>query len=501
MYIHVFTLEIFLTLAIFFHFFYNIFFFKEVDDLKKFLLYQKTQIYLILFLAIFILLNVDYSVDFYYSNDFFVSNLSIIQLKFIFLNLNLLTFYLVYFTFSLEKLQRFEYFTLYLLFILGSCLLISANHLFSIYLTIEILSLILYILATNKKYSIFSIEAKRQYFFFETFFSIVFLIGMLILYEIFGSLSMFKLSSINYFELPLLYNKLIWFAYLFIFVAIFAKLLIVPLHFWVPNFYKNVPLSTLIIFFILLKFNFVMLLIKIIFIMECFANDLKIFFILIGIFLIIVGIFNALQQRCFKKLLFFGSIAHIGFTIFGLSQTFYLQNILIFLIIYSLITLLIWALIIELYFNKITFMEQIKFLEIIFFKTFFIQFYDNTFSPRIYPYYFFLFYIFGLPPFILLFKKIRFLLETYGDQYVLFTLIFAISSYYLASYIITELDAYIIRKNLKRLKNSFAKIKVMNEWLIMFKTYNIYYIILLILLLLIIIRFPDILIILPLHYF
>jgi NADH-quinone oxidoreductase subunit N len=489
MYFHVFSVEIFLSLAILAHLLYNTFFFVKREHLTQNLLGQGTQIYSILLAAIFILIKFHLIADFQYSNGFFSYSPGTIQLKLIFLIFNFCAFYVIYYTYFLENLKRFEYFTLYLLFILGSCLLISSDHLFSAYLTIEMLSLISYIFATYKHNSIFSVNAGISYFIAGAIFSVMFLVGLVMLYSTFGALSVLELANLNYFSLDREYERVLYIAYLFVFIAIFAKLLVAPFHFWAINIYEGLPLSTFIIFLFLSKFSLIVFLLKLITSMGYFLEQFKLFFIITGILSIAFGTFGALEENRFKKLLFFSSIANMGFIIFGLTQNSSVHNVIAFLIIYSFTLLMLLLVLMELHFQRLVFMKTVKILKNAFFSIFFIRDYRNRYDINVWIFIFLLFSLAGLPPFPLFFAKVQILLEALADSYVIFTLIVMFLSTLGMYYNIRLLKIYIFDPTLKPIQNNIEKIKLTSDWSTMFRTFSIYYIILFVFLLVLTIEF------------
>ena len=65
---------------------------------------------------------------------------------------------------SLNKINSFEYYIITLLAIISMCLLLSSLDLITIYISMEMLSLNLYVLAAFKRYCSFSVEAGLKYF-------------------------------------------------------------------------------------------------------------------------------------------------------------------------------------------------------------------------------------------------------------------------------------------------------------------------------------------------
>jgi len=103
---------------------------------------------------------------------------------------------LTYTYLRVEKIYEFEFPTLIVLTVFATFLLISAYDLVTLYLSIEMQSLCLYILATFKKTSRFSSEGGIKYFILGSFSSSLLLFGMSLIYGSTGSTN--YLNIINF---------------------------------------------------------------------------------------------------------------------------------------------------------------------------------------------------------------------------------------------------------------------------------------------------------------
>ena len=95
------------------------------------------------------------------------------------------------------RLRAYEFFVFILGIALSLCLLISSYDLLSIYLSMEFLSLIFYVLASWKKNSYFSAEAGLKYFILGSVASIFFLFGASLIYFALGTTKFSFFSFIN----------------------------------------------------------------------------------------------------------------------------------------------------------------------------------------------------------------------------------------------------------------------------------------------------------------
>lgn len=212
-------------------------------------------------------------------------------------------------------------------FLISICILIVLTiDLLLIYILLECLSTIIIIISlinsSNKKIA----ESLVIYFVLNIIVSAFLLCGLLLIYFLFQSFNIVKLSelfklicitktqSLNY----LLNIKICIFFY---YTGFIFKLGLFPLHFYVPYLYESSHpgsinlLSTVIksvCFFVLAKINFFLffqLNIKII-------NDLLVF---LGILSMIIGTLSAYSTKYIKKFIGYSSISHFGFLLIGIG--------------------------------------------------------------------------------------------------------------------------------------------------------------------------------------
>lgn len=125
----------------------------------------------------------------FFSNFLFINDESSKILKMLTLFVCFFTLNIVFQSFSLQRLNFFEFFIIFLLSLFSLLLLISSSDLISFYLVIEMQSLCFYILASFKRDSAFSTEAGLKYFISGAFISGVFLFGSSLIYGVLGTLN------------------------------------------------------------------------------------------------------------------------------------------------------------------------------------------------------------------------------------------------------------------------------------------------------------------------
>jgi NADH:ubiquinone oxidoreductase subunit 2 (subunit N) len=292
--------------------------------------------------------------------------------------------------------------------------LITSFDLFLIYLCIEgityILYLILIIALTNNIY-FFDQKYKNifiKYFIFNSVSSLFLLFSLSLLFSITGNLSLnflylffkyyFKIFCITY------YNYLFILIFVLFCIGFFFKLLIFPFFFWAHDFYENLPIYLFIFLSTIYKFIifsiFFFLLKLVFFIIYKFAF----LFLFIGILTFICGFIGAFFTAKIRVFLFYTSINQIGLCLIAISQFLLTQLNFSFLITiffyfyFYIITLFFFLLTI---YSIFFFKRQLQTIEY-FNQLYFIK-YTNFLNTLILSG--FLFSFAGIPPFIGFFLK------------------------------------------------------------------------------------------------
>lgn len=250
--------------------------------------------------------------------------------------------------FSLQKLNFFEFFTVFLLSVLALLLLVSSSDLLSAYLVIEMQALCFYILASFRRNSAFSTEAGLKYFISGSFISGVFLLGCSFIYGALGTLNFNEINLLLSFPLDNDFTPIKSFlliGVLCVTVTFFFKISAAPFHFWSPDVYEGSPLSTTVIFSIVPKLVLFSFFIRWISIVSNIFFDINFIFIACGIISVFLGTFFALRQKRLKRLVIYSSIAQVGFLVAALSTQSVdgFSAIYFFLVIYIITSVLVWA--------------------------------------------------------------------------------------------------------------------------------------------------------------
>lgn len=339
--------EIFLSLCILVQLVFNAYL---ITDLKNnFPIIDKeilSQTFFILFCLLCLLVNS--KIEGFFSNFLFLNDAGSRVVKILFVSICCSILLVLIRSFKLQKLNFFEYFSIFLMSVLSLLLLISSGDMITAYLVIEMQALSFYILASFRRNSAFSTESGLKYFISGAFISGIFLFGCSILYGIFGTLSFTNLSLLLAFPLNDNFKELYSFLFigvLMITITFLFKLSVVPFHFWSPDVYEGSPLISTIIFSIIPKFAIIHFFIKWLSITLDFFDNFSNLLLFCGFFSFFVGAFFALRQKKLKRLIIYSSIAQIGFIISGLSVSTLdsLISTYFFIIIYILTSILVWT--------------------------------------------------------------------------------------------------------------------------------------------------------------
>ncbi len=134
-----------------------------------------------------------------------------------------------------------EYFAVTLFATTGMMLLVSSENVLLIFLSLELLSLSLYVLAAFNKRSSHSTEAALKYFLFGGMSAAFLLFGLSFLYGLSNSTNLVQIS--HAIKSPPL-DPLLAVAIIMIVLGFGFKVAAVPFHFWAPDVYEAAPASS-----------------------------------------------------------------------------------------------------------------------------------------------------------------------------------------------------------------------------------------------------------------
>jgi len=218
-----------------------------------------------------------------------------------------------------EHLESPEYYALMLCSATGMMLMASANDLITIFLSLEILSIALYVLAAFDRRRLASQEAGLKYFLLGSFSSAVFLYGIALVY---GATGTTNLTGIAQFlaKFVLLHDGVLFVGFALLLVGLGFKVAAAPFHMWTPDVYQGAPTPVTAFMAAATK-------------AAAFAAFLRIFvgaFRLyevdwrpavfgLAVLSLLVGSIAAVVQTDVKRMLAYSSVSHAGYVLIGVQ--------------------------------------------------------------------------------------------------------------------------------------------------------------------------------------
>ncbi|MGE6785565.1 NADH-quinone oxidoreductase subunit NuoN [Ensifer adhaerens] len=237
------------------------------------------------------------------------------------------------------QIDRFEFPVLLVLATLGMLLMISANDLISLYLSLELQSLALYVVAAINRDSIRSTEAGLKYFVLGALSSGMLLYGMSLIYGFTGHTGFNEIAAALTAEgrsLGLIFGLV------FVLAGLAFKISAVPFHMWTPDVYEGAPTPVTAFFAAAPKVAAMAILVRIVInAFEPVVADWQQIIVFISIASMLLGSFAAIGQRNIKRLMAYSSIGHMGYALVGLAAGSMagVRGVLLYMLIYMVMTL------------------------------------------------------------------------------------------------------------------------------------------------------------------
>ena len=272
------------------------------------------------------------------SNTFINSLLT----KYIKLFILILAFLVIYISSNYLKKNQiyfFEYPVLFIFSILGMLVMISANDLIILYISIELQSLSLYVLVALRRGSIKGSEAALKYFILGSIASAVILYGCSMVYSVVGATNY---EIIKHFSDQSFDNLILSLGLVLIISGVAFKLSAAPFHMWTPDVYEGSPTSVTTVLITLPKLAALIVLVNLL--LYPFQNQTITWvpiIIIISMLSMAIGSISALKQNNLKRLFAFSTIANIGYVMIGLASVNdeAIKASFLYMFIYTLATL------------------------------------------------------------------------------------------------------------------------------------------------------------------
>ena len=218
-----------------------------------------------------------------------------------------------------EQLEGPEYFALMLCSATGMLLMTSANDLVTIFLSLEILSIALYVLAAWDRRRVTSQEAGLKYFLLGSFSSAVFLYGVALVY---GGTGTTNLTGIADFlgTTTLLHDGVLLLGIAFLIVGLGFKVAAAPFHMWTPDVYQGAPTPVTAFMAAATKAAaFAAVLRVLVGSFALYSVDWRPIIWALAVLSLLVGSIAAVVQTDVKRMLAYSSITHAGFVLIGVQ--------------------------------------------------------------------------------------------------------------------------------------------------------------------------------------
>jgi NADH-quinone oxidoreductase subunit N len=247
-----------------------------------------------------------------------------------------------------ERLEGAEYLALLLLSATGMLAMTTANDLVIVFLSLEILSIPLYVLAAFDRRRLASQEAGIKYFVLGAFSSAIFLYGVALVYGATGTTSLTGISRFLAAN-TLLDQGVLLIGLGLLLVGLGFKVAAVPFHMWTPDVYQGAPTPVTAFMSSATKVaGFAALLRVFLVAFPLFRNDWRPAVGALAIVSLAVGSIVAIVQTDVKRMLAYSSIAHAGYILIGFAAAATagggahargLQAALFYLLVYAFMTI------------------------------------------------------------------------------------------------------------------------------------------------------------------
>lgn len=242
----------------------------------------------------------------------------------------LLFFYFIYSFFYNKKmyLPFFEYPILILVLLCCLCWLLNTNDLFFLFLVLETIAMIFYILTSFNKNSKYALISGLKYFIISSISGVIYLLGISFIYYSYGTSNLDDILFFLKSNFSISYICVI--GILLLFLSFCIKLFLFPFHYWLIDIYHNAPNSSI---FVLATFNFInyyYIIIKFFLPLVLYIPSLYILLGIIVLSSLLIGTLGAIIQSSIKRLIAYSSISQYSYFLIAiLSNDIYLisQNI------------------------------------------------------------------------------------------------------------------------------------------------------------------------------
>lgn len=246
--------------------------------------------------------------------------------------------------------SRPEFVALVMFSAAGMIAMAAANDLIVVFVTLEVLSIPLYVLAAYDRRRARSLEAGIKYFVLGAFSSAIFLYGVALTY---GGTGSTNLEDIQRFlgNHVLLHEGTLLAGIAFLLVGLGFKIAAVPFHMWTPDVYEGSPSPVTAFMASATKAAAFAALLRILYTgLGAYSSDWRQLLWVLAVITLLGGSIAALRQTDLKRLLAYSSIAHAGYVLIGVQAGTPrgLESALVYLFVYAFMTIGAFAVVVAL---------------------------------------------------------------------------------------------------------------------------------------------------------
>jgi NADH-quinone oxidoreductase subunit N len=218
--------------------------------------------------------------------------------------------------------HRGEFYALLMFSTVGMLFLVAAHELLTLYVSLELVTIPLFVLVAYSKYDRRSIEAGLKYLVIGGFSSAILLFGLGLLYGLAGStdLLVIKKHLLTVFFREGTVGPALPLALLFMIAGLGFKLAIVPFHTWAPDVYEGAPTPVVAFLSVASKAAGLAVFTRIFY--RAFSMSTADWLgpvMILAVLAMVLGITVAITQKNIKRMLGYSSIAQVGYILVGFS--------------------------------------------------------------------------------------------------------------------------------------------------------------------------------------
>ena len=211
--------------------------------------------------------------------------------------------------------RRNEFYLLLWLALIGMCLVASSTDFLLMFISIEILTISLYVMTAYLKSDKLSIEAGMKYLILGALASGFFLYGISFLY---GATHSTNFAMIQHFVNANAIEPVTVFAMVLIFAAVGFKIAAVPFHMWVADVYQGAPTPVTALLSVGSKAAGFIVLIRLFFgVFGAWHLEWSLVLAILSAITMTYGNLVAMFQTNIKRFLGYSSISHAGYLLMG----------------------------------------------------------------------------------------------------------------------------------------------------------------------------------------